>query len=120
MVATPIPRGATVIARPLPMPASTVPTVCPAPNPGHSGFNPQAPPFSPSAATPPQQPQQHSCATCPQCAEICAANGNCGSPAQTVARPMVTVFNAEHPEGTLVPMRQPAPPIYYNGNPEVN
>lgn len=34
-------------------------------------------------------------------------------PEKSMTNPMVMMWNADYPEGRLVPLRQPAPPVYF-------
>ena len=110
MIARPIPPGVTVIAKPCPgYPAIPLPPqqtlVTPASTTTSSSnnvkFNPDAKPFIPAA-------------NCVQTPETPPGSTQSQPANKSKNKPMVMVWNATCPEGRLVPVRQPAPPVYFH------
>ncbi len=85
--AKPVPRGMTVIATPTNHRPALVPSTAATP------INPDAAPFVPRTTTP-----------------AAAVNA---LPMKNKAAPCFMYWSSECPEGKLVPMRQPQPPVYF-------
>ncbi len=84
---------------PSPSPSPSVPSTpsCPSPTPSaSSGFNPNAAPFFPKSES---------------------KIGNMGATTdvklKTKRTPCFMYWSSQHPEGTLIPFRQPQPPVYF-------
>ena len=88
MIARPIPRGYTVIARPI-IGAPPAPLILKRDQ--ITKINPPAPTTTNSEET----------------------IANMEYKDKSLTHPMVMMWSAEFPEGRLVPLRQPAPPVYF-------
>lgn len=112
--AKPVPGGVTVIATPkLP--------------PGAQAHQIQVPPTAPGAGagSPPQSPvpaafnpNPNAAPFYPESAEGSPTSSSSPSPpppssSSASAQPHFMYWSAAHPEGTLIPLRQPQPPVYF-------